>query len=346
MSYPFFPNNNLRISHSSRIVLLNCRRKFQFRKLFQQVKRQREGASALKAELGKALHHGYQEFIRNFDMSMDEREQHAIFEYMKAYPIEIEQGAAAVASLETGYATLKEMIESQAMMGYELARIKCHDGVERDAIEVPFEIVLEGYQLPGNVTVSLTGFIDAIFFNSHTQTFRVLDIKTSGRKSNDGDFSALYQFNEQCVSYGFVLEFIQQKKIENFDVSYLHCKVDMKEPKVLRYDFVKTQKDVQDWYNALLMDLSNIKTFMELDWFPRDPTGQACFAYGNRCEYYEICGYSNETCAKALAPTEEELAEMKEEELEKDEAIVSKTGADFEPWIKFGIEMPAGQVSR
>lgn len=340
MSYPFLPNNHLRISHSSRITLTNCKRKFQFRKFFQQVRRQREGQSALKAELGKALHHGYQEFVRHVEMPMDERTEHAIFEYMKAYPIELDQNANSVASLETGFATLNEMISSQAMMGYELARIKCHDGVERDAIEVPFEIVLNGFELPGKVSVSLTGFIDAIFFNSHERTYHVLDVKTSGRGSKDGDFSPLYQFNEQCVSYGFVLEYIQQRKIENFQVSYLHCKVDMKEPKALRYDYVKTQKDVQDWYNALLMDLSNIKTYMEIDWFPRDPTGQACFAYGNRCEYFELCGYNNETCAKALMPTMEEQAEM-----ETDEATASKTGAGFEPWIKFGIEMPKAKTA-
>lgn len=328
-------NNHLRISHSSRTTLGTCKRKFWFRKFYPN-SRNKIWSDNIKAELGKALHHGYQTFLVNSDMPMDEREELAIWEYMKKYPIELCANPHNYSSLETGYATLMEMIHTNTMLDYEIAKIKCIDGVERYAIEVPFEIVLEGFELPGGVTVSLTGFIDAIFFNSSIGTYHVLDVKTSGRTAKDGDFSPLYMFNEQCVSYGFVLEYIQQQLIEKFEVIYLHCKVDMKEPKALRYNFYKQQEDIQNWYNGLILDLMNLKTYMEMQWFPRDPTGQSCFAYGNKCEYFDLCGHSDAAIEKLLGPDEETAAAK----LAADEATESKTGLEFTPWVKFAIEMP------
>lgn len=332
MGYPFLPNNHLRISHSSRMVLRSCKRKFQFRKFFEQAARH-EREDNLKGELGKALHHGYQTFLSTPHMSMDDRVDNAIWEYMLKYPSEIPTTPLDKASIETGYATLVEMINAQAMIGMELAKIKCLDGEERYAIEVPFEILLEGFKLPGGVSVSLTGFIDAIFYDAVNKTYHVLDIKTSGRNSKDGDFSALYLFNEQCISYGFVLEYIQGRAIESFEEIYLHCKVDISEPKALKYNFIKTQEDIQFWYNSLLLDLMNIKTYMEMDFFPRDPSGESCFAFGSKCPYIEVCAYSNETAAQILAPAKDEKKEL-------DEAVESKSGDDFKPWIKFSLQMP------
>jgi len=340
MSAPFtnfnLPGNHLRISHSSRSVLNNCKRKFYFRKFFPEPIQDIEGS--LKAELGKALHTGYQHFLStSSDLPMDERIEASVWEYMKKYPIHMCQSPNDAASLETGYAVLMEMISSNSMIGYELAKIKCLDGEERYAIEVPFEIILEGYQLPGGITVSITGFIDAIFYNAKEDLYHVLDIKTSGRNARDGDFSPLYQFNEQCVSYGFVLEYLRGRAIENFKVMYLHCKVDMKEPKALLYEFDKGPQDVQNWYNSLLVDLMNIRTFLEMNWFPRDATGNTCFAYGSRCPYYEVCEYDDlDVIAKIFeADTGVNLL--------KDEATESKTEGlikEFKPWIKFAIEMP------
>lgn len=319
---------HLFISHSSQKLLHSCARKFEFRKMYNHPKRD----SNLKAELGKALHRGFQDYLVHGD------EDKAIWEFMTAYPIHLCDSDTDYSSIQTGYSTLMGIIHAIPMQEFELAKIKCIDGVVRPAIEVPFEITLEGYSLEDgkNYTVSYTGYIDAILFNVREGTYAVVDIKTTQWKLND--FTPLYQFSEQCVPYGLILEYMKGETINNFQVKYLTCQVDLLEPNIQLYSFEKDRGDIEDWFRGLIIDLNLIKMYRSMAWYPRTGGGSTCISFNRKCEFFDICLARDPDTIRSMIETE--IESMTQYEL--DEALVSKTlRQNWEPWVKFSLEVPA-----
>jgi hypothetical protein len=93
--------------------------------------------------------------------------------------------------------------------------------------------------------ISHIGYIDAIMQNQMTGAYRTLDIKTSRMKLNDA--TGKFKYDSQQVPYGIVVEHIAQGAIESFEVLYLDCYIDLLEPGVQLYPFIKTQHDLRDW---------------------------------------------------------------------------------------------------
>lgn len=317
---------HLRISHSSRSLFeKQCMRKFEMRKLFYHAG-QKQGN--VKSELGKALHEGYQTWLATHD------ENKAIWAYMQKYPINLCTSISDPSSLEAGFATLERMLASESMFGREIASVNCLDGEIRKAIEVPFEIDFEGFELPGGITVSYTGFIDTIMFDKLETDFAVLDIKTTSKKAYDP--SKIYTHNEQQVPYGLVLEYMKQGEVEAFECHFFHCVVDVVEPDCQVFKFIKTKEDVNNWFHAMLLTLNKLSTCLQMGWFPRDFTGSTC-QYGNwPCEYFDVCETKNAGTLQELFLGDFDI----DVGFKKDTDEVSKAGRDFKPWIRFGIEVP------
>lgn len=318
---------HLFISHSSQKLLHSCARKFEFRKMFNHPKRQ----SSLKAELGKALHRGFQDYLIHKD------EEKATFEYMLAYPMHLCDNDNDSSSIQSGYATLQSIIHAVPLQEYEVAEIKCIDGITRPAIEVPFEIILEGYSLSEeeNYTVSYTGYIDAILFNKREGTYVVVDVKTTQWKLPD--FTPLYQFSEQCVPYGLVLEYMKGTPIDNFQIKYLSCQIDILNPNIQMYPFDKDKTDIEDWFRGLIIDLNLIKMYRSMSWYPRTGGGNTCIAFNRKCEFFDICLARDPDIIRQMI--EGEIENMTQVEL--DEALYSKTlRQDWAPWVKFSLEVP------
>lgn len=318
---------HLFVSHSSISLLHSCARKFEFRKLFNHPRKE----SNVKAELGKALHRGYQHYLMHGD------EEKAIFEYMLAYPIHLMDNPMDGSSIESGYSTLMGIMNATPLLEYEVAKIRCNDGTVRPAIEVPFEIVLEGYSLVTgeDYSVSYTGYIDAILYNIREQSYVVVDIKTTQWKLND--FTPVYQFSEQCVPYGLVLEYMKEAEINNFEIKYLSCQIDILNPNIQLYPFDKNKKDIQNWFRGLMLDLNTIKLYMQMSWWPRTGGGRSCVAFNRKCEFFDICMEEDPDIIRKII--EEESSDMSKYEL--DEALKSKTlREDWNPWVKFSLEVP------
>jgi len=188
----------LNLSHSSRSLAHSCWRKFQFRKMFEHDARE----ESLAASRGNALHKGFQSYLMHKD------EDRAIIEYMLGYPIHLCQDHLAADSLEAGFSTLMDMVNCAPLLNYELASVNCADGIVRPAIEVPFEIEIEGFSISESeeFKVSYIGYIDAIFYDVVNDEYVVMDIKTTQRKYMKPDLE--YSFSEQCIPYGLVLEYM------------------------------------------------------------------------------------------------------------------------------------------
>jgi hypothetical protein len=277
--YPFkFPNNRLQVSHSSLgMTFRSCQRKFEFAKIFMGENLEKD----LPAEAGKALHTGYQNFLihKNIDA--------AVAAMMLEYPVDLCSNPANPRSLEACYATLEAMCTYAPLVEYEIATIKCLDGVERPAVEVPFEIRIKNFFLDEaeTIDVSYVGFIDAVLYSRLQHVYHNLDIKT--HRINVDDLTAKYRFDEQCLPYQLVLEQALGNKLQSLSVKYLACYIDIKEPKIRLYPFIKTSSEIDDWARGLLVRLQQLKMCYNLGWFERN--SNSCFAFNKECHWSQLC---------------------------------------------------------
>lgn len=314
------PTEYLRVSYSSMNVFSSCERKFEFQKLYPQKSRDRE---MFAADVGTALHHGYQDFLIHGD-----REK-ATWEFMKDYPYGLEyQQKFQDRSLEAALATLDEMFDAESMTDYELAEIKRPwtikesadlairaslgdplegidpSGIIVPAIEVPFEIRFKGITLPDGRGIAFVGFIDAIMRNLINGRFRTTDIKTHRRSLHDA--TAKYQFDDQQTPYGIIVEHLQGNPVEEFEVLYLDSYIDVLEPRVQLYPFARSHEDVQEWLLNRVMQFQSIQRSLESDYFPR--TSGGCLFYNQPCYFLEVCQTRDRKMAEAWLLMGEEPA--------------------------------------
>lgn len=278
MTYQY-PISQLILSHSSISTLDSCARKFEFSKLFGRPKEREE---MFAAEVGKALHVGFQNYLIYRD------ENKAIFTFLLAYPHDMEFSKDENhrnRSLEACYATLMELIRSPIIDRYELIHVKTRFGDTRPAIEVPFAIRVVKSPVP--IPIFYVGFVDAILYDRVDDCYLVCDIKTTRMRIDD--FSVRYLFDEQTVPYGIILEQMLGHKIEEFKVSYLSAYIDLMEPKVSLYTYTKTQADVHDWFRGLCENISRIGRFYRTKWWPRATNGSTCFAFNRPCFFADFC---------------------------------------------------------
>jgi hypothetical protein len=188
------------------------------------------------------------------------------------------------------------------MMEYELARVRRPNtqeeldagltgGVVVPAIEVPFEIRFPGLRIPecaafpSGASISVIGYIDAIMQNLGTGLYRTLDIKTGRVKLADA--TGKFKFNAQQVPYGIIVDHMAEGIVEQFEVLYLDCYIDILEPAVELYPFMKNRNDLQDWATTKYLQFQRIAQFAQMDYFPRTDGG--CLFYNRPCRYLEPC---------------------------------------------------------
>lgn len=285
----------LRLSYSSLNVFDSCPRKFEFDKFYP--KKPRIFDDNYAADVGTAIHAGYQHYLATHDR--DE----SVWKFLQVFPVIDEWNQPNdYRSLEAALSTLEEMFDSAKMLEYELARIRrpntaeeleagLTEGVVVPATEVPFEIRFPGLEIPpcghfpDGAGISVIGYIDAIMQNLSTGMFRTLDIKTSRMKLIDA--TGKFKFDAQQVPYGIVVDHIAQGQVDSFEVLYLDCYVDLLEPTVQLYPFIKNRQHLQDWATNKLIQFRQIAGFAGSDYFPRTDGG--CLFYNRPCRYLDPC---------------------------------------------------------
>lgn len=273
----------LRMSYSSGNTFESCARKFELDKLYPK-RLKREDAYA--ANTGSALHAGYQHYLANHDRDA------ATWAFMEAFPYELEfQETNDYRSFEACLATFEEMLDSLSLGDYALAKIKKPDGSVVPATEVPFEIRFEGVHLPptqkypDGCGVAFIGYIDAIMQNLMTDMYRTLDIKTHRDRTHDR--TGKYKFDSQQIPYGIVVDQIAGQSVEQFEVLYLDTYIDILEPSVKLYPFLKSQEDLQEWLLTRVMQFQSMERFASGGFWPR--TSGGCMFYNRPCRYLEPC---------------------------------------------------------
>lgn len=296
------PTDYLRVSYSSLNLFSSCPRKFEFSKLFP---RRARDYDTFAADVGTALHKGYQNFLVTRDADK------ALWAMMEAYPYEAEWNQDNdFRSFETAVVVLDEMIESADMAEWRVAQIKLPDGSVGPAIEVPFELRLNGIDLPDGRGIAVTGFVDAFLVNIVTERFRTMDIKTHRRHLRDA--TAKYKYDNQQVPYGIILEHISGNPVDEFEVLYLDTYVDLAEPRVEMYAFNKNQEAIQEWLLNTVLKAQQIQRFMEMEYFPRTDGG--CLNFNKPCFFLDICALRDNSAIERWL-LEGQAPEQKEPEI-------------------------------
>jgi len=276
----------VRFSNSSSDLFDACRKKFMFSKLFTYNRAPKE----LPAEVGHALHVGYQSYLQAIhreDMNEEQAREHALFKMMLRYPINLNSNPTNARSLEACYATLSKIIDYSEFRKYEIAEVKDKNGLVRPAIEVPFKITLAGASLSDDwhIPVIYVGFIDLILFDQFTGEYIVVDIKTTRWQVQNA--IAKYANLEQCLPYALVLERMLKTDVKALSMTYLEVYVDIETPTIFPYSFHKSYDDIIDWARGVLDRVELLKRSYETGWFKKN--GNACLSFNTVCSFFDIC---------------------------------------------------------
>lgn len=276
-----YPVDKLVLSHSTRSSFRRCPRLLEFNKLFGDGSRDDE---QFAAEVGKALHAGFQHYMVTKD------EDAAIWEFMLKYPHHLEYIKPENhynRSLEACYITLMTMIQRNELDGLELVHVKTQleGNPILPAVEVPFAFEIVNAPMP--IPVWFVGYTDLILYDKRNERYVVDDIKT--HRINVNDMSGKYRYDEQTVPYGIILEHMLGREISELEVVYNSVYIDLLDPKSTIYEFTKTKEDIHDWYRGLCEDIKRISGYYGKQWFPRATNGDTCFSFNKPCWYLDEC---------------------------------------------------------
>ena len=274
-----FPRiEKLDMSNSSCGSLHSCPRKIEFRKIYNNSRRDESYA----AGTGSAMHAGIQTYLETKDQDA------AIWAMIKKFPIKFQKSFSDAQSLDVLFATLINSINWYKLDQFELAKVTEPDGTIIPAVEVPFILRIKDYPFyddGGTITVDYIGYMDLIMYDKIEDKYVVWDIKTTVK---DVDQFVMFAFHEQCLPYGLVLEsLLGNSMTDGFDVAYWSVLKNILEPKNKFYEFYKSETEIQDWLRGYLLDLQAIRQYYNMGWFPR--RGSACMGYNRPCVFFDFC---------------------------------------------------------
>lgn len=309
-----YPLTMLVLSHSSRESFRSCARKLEFRQFYGEPRNQDDDNFA--GDVGNALHRGLATWLTTYS------ETRAMFAMLQAFPYDSEylKSYQSDRGLEACVATMDCLFQSGLLLSYEIAKIKLADGRIVDCIEVPFAIEITG--APLDVPVWFVGYIDCILYDRVHDRYVVVDLKTTRQKNND--MFVRFEWDEQVIPYGIVLEHALGKTIEELDVSYFSVYIDLMHPKPEMYPVKKTQEHLHDWHLGLCDDIERIAKYYKMQWFPRATSGSTCLSWNRRCYFYDECAYRKPEALNRIIQGEPRKTLFRADR---------KTGKVTEPWI-------------
>jgi hypothetical protein len=316
------PIKDVRLSYSTNSLFESCMRKFELQRMFHHPDRGLwEDNHA--ADVGTCLHIGYQHYLATQD------EDQSFYRMARAYPHESSQGWDDPRSFETAVGVLELMIEKAQTHEFELAVIRNPTtGLVMPATEIGFEIEFvstTGAPLLANGgRLTFVGNIDIIEVSRFTGSHRVCDIKTHASKIPDRNPN--YKFNTQQVPYGIVLEHVLGHQIDEFEVDYLDCFVDLANPRVEHYQYRKSQTDIQEWIAARVLQIRRLNDAMRSGFYPRVENG--CTSFNRPCRFLDVCETRDPAAVQTYLLLGEEPAAFR----------------PFDATIRVQLEIPEGLV--
>jgi len=275
----------MNVSYSSLETLSTCPRKFELNKIHP-IQAERDTSAAMS--LGSAVGVGYArylELINDPSLTTKQIDDDVLLETWRAYYPPLED---ATRSISKAHVIVQALIAKPFLpngmddpLDWELA---VFDG--KPAVELSFCI-----QLTDNLVY--VGYLDGVMYSPSTDKYRPLELKTTSLYDN---LKVNFSNSAQGLAYGLILDSITASPQREFDVHYrvaqLHrTKAEAYRPTIHDFYFKKTLTDRLEWLIGLQMEVDRIGTYMKYNLFPK--RGGACLTWGKPCQFYGICGLTN-----------------------------------------------------
>lgn len=266
----------IRLSHSSRLLLRGCERKYFLTKMKQ-----------------------IDSIYDDYDIIPDSNTNNANLDFGTAFGIGIARLLATNGDVEAAIWTavtsfnfadetrIKNVLSLvaairafDAQWEYDLWEVAVLAN-GKPAAELSFKLVLN--RETGDYTC---GFMDIILRNRETGFYTVLECKTTGIKIED--VRPLYQNSDQGVGYSLILDSIVG---EQSTYHVLYVVLQLKHGNILPtfhfLPFIKTRKDRLEFLFGQQLDYEYLQKMIKLDFWPT--RGSHCLSWGRPCHFFGLC---------------------------------------------------------
>jgi hypothetical protein len=273
MTQDLHPNLK-QLSHSSRMTLHNCPRKYRLRKLI------KAPPQVLTIDLlfGKAVGIGIQSLL------LGETREQSIWKMFLGWESDLlHEGEDAAKKKKLFWYCIIALDTFRPLLSGPLKgwQVAVFNGVP--ASELGFEIAFaNGFRE--------RGFVDIVLYRQNAETdkieFMILELKTTGAKYAD---EAMYGNSGQAIGYGVILDVISHgmglPDASSYTVLYLPYLTTQQEWVPL--PFKKLHQQRAQWIQEVLLDISMIEMYHAHNYWPMH--GESCISFGRRCEFYGTC---------------------------------------------------------
>jgi hypothetical protein len=279
------------LSHSSRLTLHSCPRKYELYRLnSKEIDFDDGGAQRTTFDFGTAVGIGVQDCLEG------KSEDQAIFNMAMAWEGDLlNENAKQKKSFWRAVVALRRFYSIREQGYLEDYELVYYQG--KPAVELSFRITLpDGYKY--------RGYVDAVLRHKETGAILVLECKTTSVKEPN---PANFRNSGQAIGYSVVLDAIFPE-LNTYTVLYLVYSTSSTE--YIEFQFDKNLYQRALWLQELMIDKEVIDLYESVSTYPMH--GESCFAWYRECEYLGICTMSNDKLVKPL--TEKQLTKMNEEE--------------------------------
>ena len=280
------------LSHSGRLLLHTCPRKFQLAKLNSDtiaIDPIKAGETSVTFAYGHAVGTGIQSVLE------DKPEGQCIIETALAWdtdplaetPRQNKSLWTAIYAIQQFYTMYKQgYLEDFELVHYE----------GKPAVELSFKVSLPD-------SFYYRGFVDVVLRNKKTGEILVLELKTSSGAANP----ASYKNSGQAVGYSVVLDKMFPG-ISSYSVLYLVYETQTY--KFVPMTFGKSLLQRALWLQELYVETRKLILYHELGTFPIH--GESCYSWYRECEYLGLCQMDTAHLTKQLTTKVVEEVEKKE----------------------------------
>ena len=279
------------LSHSSRLTLHKCPRKYQLYRLKAQANESatKDPLQQLTFDYGTVVGIGIQEALEG------KTEEQIFLAMLLAWEGDLLiENPKQKKSFWLAMHAVQQFLSLRAEGYLEDYELVSYNG--RPAVELSFEIILGEFVY--------RGFVDAVLQHTLTGEIVVLECKTSSSANIN---SASYKNSGQAIGYSVVLDKIFPD-YSSYSVLYLVYSTKGKEYTELPFDKSLLQRAL--WLQDLLLDTKMIELYEEYGSYPIH--GESCFDFYRECEYLGLCTLSTERLTapltvKVLADIEKDM---------------------------------------
>lgn len=259
------------LSHSSRLLLHTCPRKYQLSKL---------GASGAEDDedtkgtfgFGHLVGTGIQNILQGKDI------QQVIFEGFLAWSQDLfyvdDKRKKSFAHGVFALHKIRALFQAGLLRDYELVTV-----AGKPACELSFRVHLpNGYKY--------RGYVDVVLKHKVTNEVMVLEIKTSSMQVVANG----YKNSGQAIGYSVILDTIFPG-LSAYKVLYLVYKTKEQEYEIINYPKTLYQRAL--WLNELMIDCEVIELYNTRKVFPM--YGENCIKFNRECNFFGLCTMNTES---------------------------------------------------